>query len=229
MANPYDETLKRSALMDQLGGGKAPVSTKMPVPDPNKLVGSPNLASPSPVSTTMPVGSAAPAIGGGHRDQWSGQGTATGGDFSRLAGFDQAKFNGDEQTAKYQNAHFFGRYDPAGGVQQLFADPEFTAMFPNAKPVGPDKIDYGDGFPVDVIQGYGAPGALWAWQTSNPADQGGGTPGAAITGGMPMAGDNNLQAILEEIGAISKGTQSPSKRKAVMDQLGGGGVPTEAL
>lgn len=204
-SNPYDADpiMKRAAILDELGpktlGPKPGMNTTLPV---GEAPANPNLASASPVS-------------GGRRDQWSGAGTVTGGDFSRLAGFDQNKFNGDEQTAKYQNAHFFGRYDPSGGVSQLFNDPEFVRMFPNAKAVGDDKIDYGDGFPVDVIQGYGAPGAMWAWQTSNPADQQApGVSAPAMTGG-----GSNLASIMQEIQALSQGTESPSKRRAVLDLL----------
>ena len=117
-------------------------------------------------------------------DQWSGPGDVkAGGDMGRVEGFDANNFNDQNmQTAKYQSGRIFSRFDPnsATALAELMADPEFRSLFPGAKAVGPDKIDYGDGRPVDVIRGHGAPGAKWAWQTEDA-----GAPGATVIGQNP--------------------------------------------
>lgn len=168
--------------------------------------------------------SPAAVAGSDQRDQWSGPGAVTNsGDFGRLRGFDQGNFaNPGMQTAKYQAGRIFSRYDPTG-VGQIFTDDEFKKLFPNAKPVGSDKIDFGDGRPVDVIQGYDdatGRGVGWQWLTQDEA-----APASAATGApapvVAQAGTaSNLPQVLQEITALAQGTASPSKRRAILDLLG---------
>lgn len=104
------------------------------------------------------------------RDQWSGSQSTQGGNFGNVEGFDAANFNDPNmQTAKYQAGRIFSNYDPnnANVLQAILGDSQFRAQFPNAKGVGPDKIDFGDGRPVDIIRGHGAPGAKFSWQTED--------------------------------------------------------------
>jgi hypothetical protein len=137
-----------------------------------------------------------------NRDQWSGQGSVTNrGNFGNLSGFDEGNFSDDNmQTAKYQSGRIFSRYDPndPGVSQKIAADAEFRAQFPNARFVGPDKIDYGDGRPVDYIIGHGAPGAMFGWQTD---DGGVGGPNSARMAGLPTPGlgsESDLMAMILE-------------------------------
>lgn len=127
--------------------------------------GSPLVAADTRRSTT--TGSGVPP--GAKTDQWSGPGAVTQrGNFGNLEGFDANNFGDDNmQTAKYQAGRILSRFDPNNPqvLASILADPEFVRMFPRAKGVGPDKIDFGDGRPVDVIRGHGAPGAKFSWQT----------------------------------------------------------------
>ena len=197
MPNPYDPNeLKRQSQISQLTG--------------------------APASNTMPVG-------GQRRDQWSGTGSVTGGNLGNVEGFDAANFaDPNMQTAKYQAGRIFSRYDPndAGALDKILGDAEFKGLFGNAKGVGPDKIDFGDGRPVDMIRGFGAPGAKFSWQTEDaPATGGDGMAATTPAPGMSPAGDNSaLAKIMEELQAAQQGGQSPTERDAVMQMLMQGGI-----
>jgi hypothetical protein len=126
------------------------------------------------------------------------------GDISRLTGFNTAGWGtGERGTESSKNA--FGmivtRFEPSTqGLQQLLADTDFKAFYPNAQIVGEDKIDFGDGMPVDVIRNFDKAtgrGDAWTYQTgggggavmtSGGAPMGGGDSPLA---GMPMGGDPN--------------------------------------
>lgn len=120
------------------------------------------------------------------------------GNFGYLTGYDQGKFDSDHNTMKYVFGRIASNYDPtqAGSLDAMMADPAFKAAFPNAVKVGDnDKIDFGDGRPVDVWRNHGAGagggGDAWAWQTMDQAHMGGG--GAAAGGAMPgVPGGNPL-------------------------------------
>jgi hypothetical protein len=103
------------------------------------------------------------------------------------------------QTAKYQSGRIFSRYDPNDPdvSQKILNDSEFRAKFPKARAVGPDKIDYGDGRPVDYIIGHGAPGASFGWQTE---DGGVGAPNSGMAGlASPALGsESDLMAMILE-------------------------------
>ena len=107
--------------------------------------------------------------------EWQGPeaGGVAAGDPSRLTGFNTAGWGtGERGTASFKNTfgRMASRYDPraAGSLDAMLSDPEFRRFYPNARKVGPDKIDFGDGRPVDVWRNYddrtGA-GDAWAWQT----------------------------------------------------------------
>lgn len=80
------------------------------------------------------------------------------GNVGETGGFTEDGLNGNlgvrgSNTIKNVNGRFFSNL-PAkpSSIPILLADPEFRALFPNAKQVGFDKIDYGDGKPVDVLE-----------------------------------------------------------------------------
>ena len=192
-----------------------------------------------PVSNTMPVSNDPPpyavlppsqganvaATGGAvpRTDQWSGPGTvAPGGNFGNLAGFDLTNFNdAGMQTAKYQNSRIFARYDPTKGAAQLMNDPEFKKLFPNARVVDVDKVDYGDGRPVDVIQNYGTPNAKWAWQTAEmqtPTSGGTARTGAGSSGSGSTV--SNIRDIYSSLGQQYAGPGDAGITNGPLQQVG---------
>lgn len=190
----------------------------MPTPyDPNELV---RQAQAKQLNGTMPVG------GAQRRDQWSGAGNVTGGNLGNVEGFDAGNFaDPNMQTAKYQAGRIFSRYDPndAGALEKILGDSEFKSVFANAKGMGPDKIDFGDGRPVDVIRGHGAPGAKFSWQTEDaPMDAPSGAPAQApmpTSNTMPTSDNSALAKIMEELAAAQQGQDSPAEREALMSML----------
>lgn len=81
----------------------------------------------------------------------------TRGSAGRVAGFTEDGLNGNtgvrgSNSIKNVNGRFFSNLEAKpSNIPKLLADPRFKALFPNAKQVGFDKIDYGDGKPVDVL------------------------------------------------------------------------------
>ena len=146
---------------------------------------------PAPATTAPPANTPFTPTAGARYDQWSGSGNVTtnGSNFGNVEGFDANNWNDPNmQTAKYQAGRIFGRFDPndPNVGASILNDPEFKRLFPNARLIGPDKIDFGDGMPVDFIRGHGAPGAKFAWQADprvTSASQGTGTvrPGTVST------------------------------------------------
>lgn len=71
-------------------------------------------------------------------------------------------------SIKNVNGAIFSRYGAKpSSIDMVLADPDFQALFPNAKKVGFDKIDYGDGKPVDVLKNADPTtdtAEAWAWQ-----------------------------------------------------------------
>jgi hypothetical protein len=163
--------------------------------------------------------------GGGKRDQWSGKGTITGGDFGRTTGYDATNFNDPNmQTLKYQAGRINTRYDPrqANYLQQLFADEDFKREFPNARIVDDrsGRINYGqnDG-DVDIVKNFGADNAEVAWQPVGGGDispvVGGGSP--TTSGTMPIAGQQSdlMAQLLEAL----QGQQTPDPQALLQQQL----------
>lgn len=200
------EEIQRQAQIRALNGG--PTSNTMPIG-----------GKPPGVSGTMPVG------GTQKRDQWSGVGSVTGGNLGNVEGFDAANFaDPNMQTAKYQAGRIFSRYDPndAGALEKILGDAEFKSVFANAKGMGPDKIDFGDGRPVDMIRGHGAPGAKFSWQTEDAPSAAAGGQGMGQPMGMSPTSDNSaLAKIMEELAAAQQGAESPTERDALMALLQG--------
>lgn len=93
-------------------------------------------------------------------------------------GFSEDGLNGNRDvrgsnTIKNINGRFFSNL-PAkpSSIPTLLADPRFRAQFPNATQVGFDKIDYGDGKPVDVLVNANPDtdtAENWAWQPESEA------------------------------------------------------------
>ena len=80
------------------------------------------------------------------------------GSVGKVSGFTEDGLNGNtavrgSNSIKNVNGRIFSNY-PAkpSSIPLVLADPAFKAKFPNAKQVGFDKIDYGDGKPVDVLR-----------------------------------------------------------------------------
>lgn len=153
------------------------------------------------------------------------------GDTSRLRGFATDQWgpggdpNYDEDSIKNAFGKIASRYDPTqpGAARAVMEDPEFKALFPNARLVEhpkADQIDFGDGNPVDVLINAveGGAGEAWAFQTgggeamvgggaplsggSGAAPGGGPSPNAvnnALVGPTVNANDSTLQALLQQI------------------------------
>lgn len=96
----------------------------------------------------------------------------TRGSAGEMSGFSENGLNGDKNvrgsnTIKNVSGRIFSHY-PAkpSSIPLVLADPRFKAKFPNAKQVGFDKIDYGDGKPVDVLEAADPnsdTAKAWAW------------------------------------------------------------------
>lgn len=118
-------------------------------------------------------------------------------------GFDLGKLNDPgKNTIKYQAARVFDQFDPTAYRQNpgsVIAALGKAGL--NARQVGDDKIDFGDGYgPIDVVTS----GGQWWW------GQGGGAPSATSDGTLNAllkamsapapteqpAGDNGLSALL---------------------------------
>lgn len=70
-------------------------------------------------------------------------------------------------TIKNTSGMVFSHYPPKpSSIPMVLADPKFRRLYPNAKQVGFDKIDYGDGKPVDVLKNADPnsdTAEAWAW------------------------------------------------------------------
>jgi hypothetical protein len=168
-------------------------------------------------------GGSANAAAGAKYDQWSGKGNVTkSGNFGNVEGFDQKNWDDPNmQTAKYQAGRIFSRFDPNDGnvLAAILNDPEFKQMFGGAKGVGPDKIDFGDGRPVDVIRGHGAPGAKFSWQTEDGPGIPGLVSGSGATGAsqIPIAGQQS--DLMAQIMAALQQDQQPDPQVLLQEQL----------
>jgi hypothetical protein len=114
------------------------------------------------------------------------------GDFGRMEGY-AANNWGSMNSMKYRAGEILARYAPTPeGLKQAFADPDFTKLFPNAKLVGHDSIDFG-GMLSDFDRGVGVgrvdvgllfdkdnnTGRAWGWQ--DQGNTGGSMGGASET------------------------------------------------
>lgn len=107
--------------------------------------------------------------------------------YNPVEGWDTGKLNDPNRTAgiggkadaKYdfmrwvQNTGITGA-QARGNLNRFTDDPNMRALYPNARVVGDDKIDFGDGFgPVDVIRGSDQG---WWWGPDADAGKGGPSP-----------------------------------------------------
>jgi hypothetical protein len=150
----------------------------------------------------------------------------------QLRGFNTNAWGSGERgsnTIKNSFGKIASRYEAKpSSLPQLFADPEFQELFPNASIVEGgawDKIDLGDGTEIDVLQGADPNSDSsqgWQWgvgggpatdsgQPAGPQQGAVGGPGgdelsamlqAALQGGGGQFGDGsvNIQQLLEALG-----------------------------
>jgi hypothetical protein len=176
--------------------------------------------------------------------EWDrGEGWRTG---DVMPGWDPNKW-GTQQSAKYKAGEIFSRYPATDeGLNQVMNDPDFKRMFPNARRISGDKIDFG-GAPaepgsdygvdvVDVLQAYEeGPGTSkgWWWgdQKAMGAEEQGLSPETA--GGMPSGigelgalGESDLLAqIMAEIERLAGGGEDPALAQAILQGLQGEVLP----
>ena len=120
-----------------------------------------------------------------------------------------------------------------GNMDAVANNPVIKAAFPNAKAVGDDKVDFGDGNgPIDLL-GADAKGDLITFQNGGGGGGGGtdqtsGTPAApaSASGGMPglataLQGDP-YAAINSGLSSISGPSQTDTLLQTLLAQLRGG-------
>jgi hypothetical protein len=180
--------------------------------------------------------------------EWDrGEGWRTG---EVMPGWDANKW-GTQQSAKYKAGEIFSRYPATDeGLNQVMNDPDFKRMFPNARRISGDKIDFG-GAPaepgsdygvdvVDVLQAYEeGPGTSkgWWWgdqkammaeeQGLAPETAGGMTPGGITgIGELGALGESDLLAqIMAEIERLAGGGEDPALAQAILQGLQGEVLP----
>lgn len=154
-----------------LGGGHNSDPTRDPGPWVDGYRSHPSATAPQPGYTY--AGGPLDFFGTGDIDN---VGHITRGNVGATAGFTEDGLSGNtgvrgSNTIKNVNGRFFSNL-PAkpSSIPILLANPEFRAIFPNAKQVGFDKIDYGDGRPVDVLEAADPAtdsAKAWAWMPEN--------------------------------------------------------------
>lgn len=123
--------------------------------------------------------------------EWEGPEAANvaSGSAGNMLGFNTAGWgSGERGTDSFKNT--FGkiasRYEAKpSSLDAIINDPDFKSFFPNARIVGFDKIDFGDGNAVDVLVSADPTADTaqgWSFQTGAPGSAGGsgaGSPGSA--------------------------------------------------
>lgn len=154
----------------------------------------------------------------------------------KMSGYNTNAWGTDERgsnTIKNSFGKIASRYEAKpSSLAAIFADPDFQRLFPEASIVeggAGDKIDFGDGRPVDVLQSAdpNADSALaWDWMTEDAG--GGGDPMGA--GGFDpsnidlasiLGGDDPMQDILARIQAIQAGAVPAEEQAALASLLQG--------
>ena len=108
--------------------------------------------------------------------------------YDPMAGWDTSKLNDpSHHGAKYDYGRAVQEYGaPGRGQLDSIVNYYNTKYGANARVVGPDQIDFGDGFgPVDVIYASGAGGTSPLWAPVGDGSGGGGGATAAPTAGTP--------------------------------------------
>ncbi len=190
---------RQKALIDQLQGGTAgPNTTSVNVPPIQA-----ETPAPPPVVEQPPARTK---------------------DFSRLAGYDQGKFNANKNDAKYQIGGTLSQFDPTQGVTPDVVAALNQLGYGNFSGSG-DKLNLsgltdagrqanlsGDYTGADFIQGFKGGNGKWGYSDPYAEAQQGG-------GGMmpPIAGDSQAN-ISQALG----GDQSNAFLQALIQQLSGG-------
>lgn len=208
------------------GGTSNPAYTSGP-----KLPGDSAPAGTGPASDRSRWAAAAKAAAaGGYTDIDLGGTRLTTGDYRhQLAGMgDLDALERGSETMKRQFARIASRYDVSqpGAARNLVNDPDFKALFPNAKIVeheNEDLIDFGlGGDPVDVIEAATKGGAGKAWQWLPKSATGGGSSG--------YGGNAGKTAVNTALGG--GGSTADSLARDVATTVGlptGGGLTAELL
>lgn len=225
---------RRRQLMDE---GEDPANTTMPVGAPTPI--EPPAVEPAAATPAMP---ATPPMSGGALARY-GTGNIEGAGGLRtgsnaLSGFNTGEWGTDARgTNSIKNT--FGKIASRYGAKpsslaQIVADPDFQRFFPEARIVeggAGDKIDFGDGAPVDVLQSADPnsdTATAWAWM---PEDDGGGGDlglgGAdAIGSGYDLSGilggqGDPLTDIIARIQDLQSGQTPAAEQDALMRLLRG--------
>lgn len=140
--------------------------------------------------------------------------------YNSMAGWDDTKLNDlSHQTAKYDFARAMQTLGGSAGSYRGHLGTIASFLngrgYPNAKAVGDDKIDFGDGYgPIDVITG----GGEWWW-----GPQGTGTSATANTGNNASSALANIGSNLTDWKALLN-TASPTSVGSTMTPPGTGGI-----
>lgn len=164
------------------------------------------------------------------------------GNVGNMEGFDDAKM-GDQghNTIKYVFGRLASNFPATpSGLRAMVQDERFKRAFPNASIVPgttTDKIDFGDGRPVDVLTNADDASDTargWAWQTMDAQDGGagggadlgmlpdGGLPSdlmQALLGGEGLQGNDTLERIQRELQALMGGQPSEVDQQALLGAL----------
>jgi hypothetical protein len=180
--------------------------------------------------------------------EWDrGEGWSTG---EVMPGWDANKW-GTQQSAKYKFGEIASRYPATDeGLNQVMNDPDFKRMFPNARRISGDKIDFGSSPAepgsdygvevVDVLQAYEEGSGTskgWWWgdqkammaeeQGLAPESAGGMAPGGITgIGELGGLGESDLLAqIMAEIERLAGGGEDPALAQAILQGLQGEVLP----
>jgi hypothetical protein len=197
------------------GGGTAASATSAGATPGGALASNPNTGFAGGMNTSVSGPNGATGAGGG------------GGVPGNVEGVDAGKWSDpNKHDPKYDVLHLLAQY---GSLDAAL--PEIQKLYPNAKKVGGDAIDMGDGVgPVD-IQRDSDHGGPFHWEpVSGAADQSAASSApVTTTGSSPLAspgaaqlaaplGNNDvLQQIMEELRRIQSG-EAP--RNALLQQMG---------
>lgn len=231
----YDEEEPLRKIAPLPLGTDAPRNTTMPVTEPG---GDPwDTVAAARAELGHPGASAPGRVAGGAMARY-GTGDIAGaenlatGTKGKLSGFNtNAWGSGERGTNSIKNS--FGkiasRYDAKpSSLAAIFADPDFQRLFPEASIVeggAGDKIDFGDGRPVDVLQSAdpNADSAIaWDWMTEDgggdPMAAGGGFDAGGIDLASILSGGDPMQDILARIQALQEGA-IPAEEQAALASL----------
>jgi hypothetical protein len=203
---------------------------QLPQVDPSKATG-PLQDNMDGNTGPIPIGNVQPTDAGSGNPTIDAFNAAKGKGF--MVGFDPSKLNSDYADTKYSPAAKFtaqaSQMMPISrGNLQDFVGLAQSQGFKNAKMVGDDKVDFGDGNgPIDIIRADGQPvfqnttgNAQWEGQYGGAGGGGGhdaGGGGISMGSIDPRLGGDPLAAIQQALGAY----QNSPNLQALLSQLGG--------